>query len=90
MCEPFDVMEAGPMAVIQDPTGAVFMLWQPNKPPGAGLVNEPVSLCWNELLTRDPDTATTFYTSMFGWTAEKDEETQYTFFKSGERAAGGF
>ena len=90
MGEPFDVMEAGRMAVIQDPTGAVFMLWQPNKHPGAGLVNEPVSLCWNELLTRDPDAATTFYTSMFGWTAEKDEETQYTFFKSGERAAGGF
>ena len=79
MGEPFDVMEAGRMAVIQDPTGAVFMLWQPNQHPGAGLVNEPVTLCWNELLTRDPDAAATFYTSMFDWTAEKDDESPYTF-----------
>jgi predicted enzyme related to lactoylglutathione lyase len=30
--EPFDVMEVGRMAVIEDPTGAVFALWQA-KPP---------------------------------------------------------
>ena len=89
VAEPFEVMEAGRMAVIQDPTGAMFMLWQPNQHPGAGLVNEPVTLCWNELLTRDPGAASTFYTSMFGWSAETDHASPYTFFKNGDRAAGG-
>ncbi len=53
MKEPFDVFTMGRMAVIQDPTGAVFALWQPGTHPGAGVVNTPNSLCWNELATKD-------------------------------------
>ena len=42
----FDVMEMGRMAVLQDPTGAVFCVWQP-KGPGSGLAaGEPGTLCW--------------------------------------------
>ena len=89
--EPFDVMEAGRMAVIGDPSGAVFALWQAGKHCGAGLVNEPVALCWNELLTRNPDAAGTFYVQLFGWSAELDTEgpNDYTFFKNGDRPAAG-
>ena len=67
---PFDVMDAGRMAVLQDPTGAVFQVWQPNKHIGAKVLNEPGALCWSELTTRDPKRAEAFYTALFGWTAK--------------------
>jgi predicted enzyme related to lactoylglutathione lyase len=60
-------MEHGRMAVVQDPTGAVFSLWQPKQHRGAGLVNAPGSLCWNELMTTDTNKAGDFYTGLFGW-----------------------
>ena len=65
---PFDVMDHGRMAVLQDPTGAVFQLWQPNKHIGAKILNEPGALCWTELSTRDAKGAEQFYTQLFGWT----------------------
>ena len=64
-----DVMDLGRMAVFADPTGAVFGVWQPKAFAGADLVNEPVSLVWNEVHTRDTDTDKAFYNSVFGWTA---------------------
>ncbi len=73
IAEPMDVMDMGRMAVFSDPGGAVFGIWQPGTFPGAGLVNEPVSLSWNELNTRDPDGAKEFYGAVFGWTAEETE-----------------
>jgi predicted enzyme related to lactoylglutathione lyase len=76
---PFDVMDAGRMAVLQDPTGAVFHLWQPNKHQGVGLLGEPGTLCWTELATGDPKAAEKFYTALFGWTAKAgtDAGTEY-------------
>jgi predicted enzyme related to lactoylglutathione lyase len=68
---PMDVMDLGRMAVFADPTGAVFGVWQPKAFPGADLVNEPVSLVWNEVHTRETDTDKAFYASVFGWTAGK-------------------
>jgi uncharacterized protein len=64
---PFDVMEAGRMAVVQDPTGAFFMVWEPKATIGAELVNAPGALCWNELATPDLDAAQAFYSGLFGW-----------------------
>ena len=66
--DPMDVMDAGRMAVLADPTGAVFCIWQPQEHIGAQLVNEPYSLTWNELITPDIETAKTFYAGLFGWT----------------------
>jgi hypothetical protein len=65
--EPFDVMEHGRMAVVADPTGAVFSLWQPKSHIGAQVVNEPGAFCWNELYTTDPESASNFYSGLFGW-----------------------
>src|SRR6185503_19491129 len=42
--EPFDVMEAGRMALVQDPTGAFFAVWEPRDSIGAQRVNEPGAL----------------------------------------------
>jgi predicted enzyme related to lactoylglutathione lyase len=64
---PFDVMDAGRMAVLQDPTGAVFQVWQPKRNIGAEILNEPGALCWTELNTRDTKAAEAFYTKLFGW-----------------------
>jgi uncharacterized protein len=71
MLEPMDVMDIGRMAYFSDPTGAVFGIWQPKSFPGADLVNEPNSLCWNEVLTRDADADKSFYPAVFGWTPGK-------------------
>lgn len=68
LAPPFDVMDNGRMAVIQDPTGAVFQIWEPKSHIGVKIRNEPNSLCWSELTTRDPKAAERFYTQMFGWT----------------------
>jgi predicted enzyme related to lactoylglutathione lyase len=67
MMEPFDVMDAGRMAVLADPEGAVFCIWQPRRTQGAELVNEPGTLNFNGLNTRDPESAKAFYGSVFGW-----------------------
>jgi predicted enzyme related to lactoylglutathione lyase len=67
LMEPFDVMDAGRMAVLADPEGAVFCVWQPKQHRGAAIVNEPGSLNFNGLNTRDPAGAKAFYGSVFGW-----------------------
>jgi predicted enzyme related to lactoylglutathione lyase len=66
--EPFDVMDAGRMAVCMDPEGAAFCLWQAKQHKGARVVNEHGSLNFNGLNTRDPESAKAFYGSVFGWT----------------------
>jgi predicted enzyme related to lactoylglutathione lyase len=66
----FDVMDAGRMAVLQDPHGAYFMVWEPRQNPGAGIVNAPGALTWNELTTPDLDASEDFYGGLFGWTTE--------------------
>ncbi|MCW2989365.1 MAG: Glyoxalase/bleomycin resistance protein/dioxygenase [Solirubrobacterales bacterium] len=92
IAEPMDVMDLGRMAIFADPTGAVFGIWQPGTFPGAGLVNEPGALAWNELGTRDPDAAKAFYGTVFGWgTRDNDmgEMGTYTEWLRGEDSIGG-
>ena len=67
---PFDVMESGRMAVLGDPTGAVFGVWQANQHIGAQVVNAPGALTMNQLNTSDPEAATAFYSGLFGWQIE--------------------
>jgi predicted enzyme related to lactoylglutathione lyase len=66
--EPFDVMDAGRMAVFTDPEGAAFCVWQAKEHKGARIVNEHASLNFNGLNTRDVQRAKSFYGSVFGWT----------------------
>jgi uncharacterized protein len=69
----FDVMDAGRMAVIQDPQGAFFMVWQAKDHIGADLVNRAGALSWNELATPDVDASAKFYGELFGWKYEAME-----------------
>ena len=70
---PMDVFDLGRFAVVRDPTGAAFHLWQAAAFPGAGLLNAPGSLGWVELLTRAPERAVEFYTTVFGWSVNASE-----------------
>jgi uncharacterized protein len=83
---PMDVMEAGRMAVAQDPTGAFFSIWQAGQSIGAEIVNEPGTLCWNELDTRDVDAALAFYEQVFGLKAQRSE--MYNEFHLGDKVVG--
>jgi uncharacterized protein len=89
--EPFDVMGAGRMAVVQDPQGAFLMLWQPNDHRGARLVNAPGALCWNELGTTDMDAAAAFYRDLFGWDVQPFEGSPdpYLVIRNQGRGNGG-
>jgi uncharacterized protein len=84
LAPPFDVMDAGRMAVVQDPSGAVFELWQAKAHLGAGLVNEPGTFTWTELTTPDIPKAAAFYKAVLGWdAATSDGPMPYTEFKLG-------
>jgi predicted enzyme related to lactoylglutathione lyase len=90
MQEPFDVMDVGRMAVITDPTGATFCIWEARKHKGVGVKGELNSLCWNELLTNDTAKAIDFYTKLFGWKTKTDSgATPYTEIINGEDHIGG-
>ncbi|HEY3485432.1 MAG TPA: VOC family protein, partial [Ilumatobacteraceae bacterium] len=65
--EPFDVMDAGRMAVLADPEGASFCVWEANRNKGSRIVNEHGSVNFNNLATRDHRRAESFYGAVFGW-----------------------
>ena len=67
LAPPFDVFDAGRMAVLQDPTGAVFSVWQAIKHIGFGITGVQGTVCWAELATPDQGAAENFYRSLFGW-----------------------
>jgi predicted enzyme related to lactoylglutathione lyase len=67
LMDPFDVMDAGRMAVFADPEGAAFCVWQAKEQKGAQIVNEAGSVNFNGLNTRDVEGAKSFYGSVFGW-----------------------
>jgi uncharacterized protein len=65
--EPFDFLDACRMAVFTDPEGAAFRVWEAKEHRAARLVNDPGSLNFNGLNTRDVEGAKSFYGSVFGW-----------------------
>ncbi|MDT5292738.1 MAG: uncharacterized protein QOF88_7627 [Mycobacterium sp.] len=88
----FDVGDAGRMAFVADPTGAVAGLWQANRHIGATLVNEPDALFWNELITDKPDAALAFYEAVLGVTHSSVEMApgqSYHMLKVGGHDVGG-
>ena len=93
LVEPMDVMDIGRMAFFADPAGAAFGVWQPKTFAGADLVNEPNSLCWNEVLTRDAAAGTAFYPAVFGWDPRRPQfegaPESYTVWELGGRPVGG-
>ena len=87
---PFNVMDAGRMSFVMDPSGAAVALWQANQHIGAGLVNEPGAVIWNELITDNP-AAVSFYEQVLGLTATTADmgDDKYTMFEVDGQQVGG-
>jgi predicted enzyme related to lactoylglutathione lyase len=91
---PFDVLDAGRMAVITDPTGGAVCLWEAKESIGAERIREPGSPTWAELITPDPERAAKFFGDLLGVEVETTDmpggET-YTLLKvDGQEVAGVF
>uniref|UniRef100_A0AAU2VAE8 VOC family protein n=1 Tax=Streptomyces sp. NBC_00003 TaxID=2903608 RepID=A0AAU2VAE8_9ACTN len=88
---PMDVFDSGRLAVFADPEGAVFGVWQPKEHKGFGVADKPYSMCWFELLTRNPDQAKTFYRTVFGWDCDTEPygSSEYTEWKLEGESFGG-
>jgi predicted enzyme related to lactoylglutathione lyase len=88
---PFDVFDAGRMAVIQDPTGAMFCIWQAKGNQGIGIAGVDGSLCWADLMTADVPRARDFYAGLFGWqiTPGEKDTSGYLHIKNREEFIGG-
>ncbi|MGB6521797.1 MAG: VOC family protein, partial [Candidatus Cybelea sp.] len=64
---PFDALPAGRMAVVRDPFGAAFSLWEPKERAGAQLLNEPSAWAMSALIAPDIEKTKSFYRTLFGW-----------------------
>jgi uncharacterized protein len=82
----------GRMAVVADPTGARFCLWQSEQMPGFKVRGEHGSFTWADLITPDKERAKEFYGGLFGWTAQEtgEEFGFYTLISNGDEQIGGF
>jgi predicted enzyme related to lactoylglutathione lyase len=91
MKEAFDVFDAGRMAVLRDPAGATFCVWQAKRNTGIQVEGEMNALCWSELWTTDKPKALDFYIKLFGWTtkASIDSPVDYSEISSQGRPMGG-
>ena len=92
LAPPFDVLDAGRMGIIADPTGAVIGVWQPGAHRGAQIANEPGTWGWSELVATDLDVSERFFTQVFGWGAERNPPegpVQYLEWKVDGRSVGG-
>jgi predicted enzyme related to lactoylglutathione lyase len=89
---PMPIGAEGRIVVAVDPAGGVFGAWEGAAMLGAGVVNQPGTLSWTELHSRNAAAARTFFADVFGYryTQVGDGETfDYTTFLVGEREVGG-
>lgn len=89
--EPFDVFDVGRMAVVKDPTGAVFQLWQEKRPKSNGISGVPGTFCWADLNTQNVEAASNFYRAVLGWEIApgENDSSGYLHIKNGETFIGG-
>jgi hypothetical protein len=66
----FEVGTFGKMAVLADPAGGNFCVWEAKENPGIGIHNEPGAFCWGQLNTNETAKSEAFYAALFGWTAK--------------------
>lgn len=88
--EPFDVFDAGRMAVARDPQGAFFCVWEPKRTIGSTIRLEPGAFAWAELLTTDSKAAAEFYEATLGMEPNTiTEPMDYTMLQVGGQNVGG-
>ncbi len=91
ICAPaFDVGDMGRMAVLADPAGATFSVWQAKKQSVTLAQGVDGSVCWADLSTPDTEPASKFYSGLFGWQISADNDPSgYIHIKNGEEFIGG-
>ncbi|MBD8042811.1 VOC family protein [Arthrobacter sp. Sa2BUA2] len=67
---PADAGEGGRAAVLTDPQGAEFRIWQARNRTGAQVANLPGAWNFSDLHTSDTAGATRFYNAVFNWQVE--------------------
>ena len=89
--QPAFAIPGGRIAGLADPTGAVFAVIEGPPEEGLGIWDEAGAPCWAEVLTRDVPAAEEFYSSLFGWTAQRSDSAKaaYTTFAAGDRPVAG-
>ncbi|HVJ09504.1 MAG TPA: VOC family protein [Acidisarcina sp.] len=93
-CAPQDIPGVGRFASVEDPQGAVFLLFkgslncEPPRPPAGS----PGTVGWNELSANDGPSAWSFYSGLFGWTEDSTMDMGpmgvYRIFKNGGNPVG--
>ncbi|MFH0518643.1 VOC family protein [Streptomyces sp. M41] len=68
--QPTALGELGKLAVVRDPCGVAFGLWEGGELPGFGKRDAPSSFTWSELHTRDSSVVDSFYKGVFGYDAQ--------------------
>jgi predicted enzyme related to lactoylglutathione lyase len=88
---PFDVSSHGRMAVIQDPAGAVFCIWEAKQSIGSSVSGVAGTLCWADLSTPDVGLVKAFYEGLFGWKVapSENDSSGYLHIQNGEEFIGG-
>ncbi len=84
----FDIPDAGRMAMLFDPAGAPFAIFQPARHIGFQVAAEPGAFCWADLNTPEPDKAAGFYGSLFGWKTTPGD-SGYLHIANGDEYIGG-
>ena len=86
-------MDKGRMAVLQDPAGATFSIWQAKASIGTGVAGQNGTACWVDISTPDPGGAKKFYSGLFGWKFTEDTDDDppsgYLHIQTGEEFIGG-
>jgi predicted enzyme related to lactoylglutathione lyase len=89
-----EIPTVGRFAVLADPQGAAFAVFQP----GNGKMDlhdqtKDGEICWNELFTDDVEAGFKFYSELFGWKVKEDMDMgpmgKYRVFALGEQMVGG-
>jgi predicted enzyme related to lactoylglutathione lyase len=88
---PFDVPEAGRMAVVKDPSGGVIQTWQPLGDEGSAPPPVHGTVAWRELRTPDATAAGAFYAGWLGWKPVANDmgDFTYTVFHKGDEGVAG-
>jgi uncharacterized protein len=83
--DPLDLADAGRVAAVRDPLGAIFSLWQPRAHAGAEVIDDIGALSWHELVTPDVERAKSFYAALFGWKYQAGPSRRTTIMNAGSR-----
>jgi uncharacterized protein len=91
---PTDIPATGRFTVIGDPSGAFLSLYKGNKESPGYDPDEPVPgrICWNELLSKEPEKAQQFFTDLCGWKPQPKDMGPMGVYRvqmHGDKQAGG-